>query len=141
MPIRAFTIAVLCAGLLATTAWADPPPGSGSNGKGPGGQGPPGHANDAPAPPSPPATPLSPEGQVTFGADQNVARDAVDTGKALPLADIVARITVSLGGRVIDARLMSGGRTLIYRLVVLSDDGVSRRIYVDAQTGDAVPAR
>lgn len=149
MRVRALTLAALCVAV-STAGWAAPPDGGGPHGKGPDGQGPPGHAGDPPPPappppPDPPAapgqTPLSPEGQVTIGADQNVARDAVDAGRALPLADISARITAALGVRVIDARLISTRGMLVYRLVVLTDAGVSSRIYVDARTGNQIPAR
>jgi hypothetical protein len=139
MLVRAFTIAVLCFAV-ATAASAGP-----GNGKGPDGNGPPGHAGDPPSPPAPPAPPaggpMSPEGQITIGADQNIARDALDAGKVLPLADISVRIAAALDVRVIDARLVSSGGVLVYRLVVLSRDGVSRRIYVDARTGGQVGDR
>ena len=146
MRMRAFPAAILCLTIAASASLG----AGGPNGKGPDGNGPPGHAGDPPAPPATPDpppppggpdTPLSPEGQLTIGADQNMARDAVDSGKALPLADIVALIGASLGGRVIDARLLSNGRALVYRLIVLTDGGLSRRVYVDARTGNAVPAR
>ena len=141
MRTRALATAALCAALMTNLSSAAPP-ADGPNGKGPNGQGPPGHAGDPPAPPPPTVdTPLSPEGQVTVGADQNIARDAVDAGRALPLADINTRIAATLGARVIDARLISAHGVLVYRLVVLSGQGVSRRIYVDARTGDTMPAR
>ena len=131
---------MLCVAIATSISYA------GARGNGPDGSGPPGQAQQAsptPSQPDPPGpnTPLSPEGRVTSGADQNVARDAVDTGKALPLADIIRLVTTALGSRVIDARLISNGRTLVYRLVMLSDSGVSRRIYVDARTGSQVPSR
>jgi hypothetical protein len=140
MRARAVIAGMLCVAIATSISYA------GARGNGPDGSGPPGQAQQAsPAPSQPdppgPNTPLSPEGRVTSGADQNVARDAVDTGKALPLADIIRLVTTAPGSRVIDARLISNGRTLVYRLVMLSDSGVSRRIYVDARTGSQVPSR
>jgi hypothetical protein len=141
MRARAVIAGMLCVAIATSISYA------GARGNGPDGSGPPGQAQPASPPPSqPPAppgpdTPLSPEGRVTSGADQNVARDAVDTGKALPLADIIRLVTTAPGSRVIDARLIRNGRTLVYLLVMLSDSGVSRRIYVDARTGSQVPSR
>lgn len=137
MRTRPLAIAALCAALTAHTALA----AGGPNGQGPDGNGPPGHAADSAGQATSSATPMSPEGQLAIGAEQNAARAAVDAGRALPLAEISARVTAVLGARLIDARLISTGGALVYRLVVLTSQGVSRRIYVDAQTGNTVPAR
>jgi uncharacterized membrane protein YkoI len=77
---------------------------------------------------------LSPGGMITLGTDQNQALDAFGSG-ALPLSDIADRAVARWGGRVIDAKLMKRGNALVYRLTVLSDAGVSRRVFYDARTG------
>lgn len=77
---------------------------------------------------------LSPGGMITLGTDQNQALDALGSG-ALSLSEIADRAVAQWGGRVIDAKLMKRGNNLIYRLTVLSDAGVSRRVLYDARTG------
>lgn len=77
---------------------------------------------------------LSPGGQVTIGPDQNQALDAVDNG-AMPLSDIAARAVAQWGGRVIDAKLLRRNGALLYRLTILNDQGVTRRVLYDAKSG------
>lgn len=77
---------------------------------------------------------LSPGGLVTVAPDQNQALDAVGSG-ALPLSEIADRAVARWGGRVIDAKLIKRGDALLYRLTLLSDGGVSRRVLYDARTG------
>ena len=87
------------------------------------------------------ATVYSPEGLITTGADQNIALDAVKSGDALPLDRIEPIALRQWGGRVIDAHLLKVRGTLLYKLTVISDVGVSRRVYYDARTGASVGAR
>ena len=87
------------------------------------------------------ATVYSPEGLITTGADQNIALDAVKSGDALPLDRIEPIALRQWGGRVIDAHLLKVRGTLLYKLIVISDVGVSRRVYYDARTGASVGAR
>jgi len=77
---------------------------------------------------------LSPGGLVTLGTDQNQALDAIGSG-ALPLSEIADRAVAQWGGRVIDAKLVRRGTALVYRLTLLSDAGISRRVFYDARTG------
>lgn len=137
MRTGALAIAALCAVLTTSLALG----AGGPNGQGPDGQGPPGHVDNPSGQDNAAVPPMSPAGQLAIGAEQNAARAALDAGRALPLADISARVTAALGARLIDARLISTGGVLVYRLIVLTSQGVSRRIYVDARTGDTVPAR
>ena len=89
-----------------------------------------------------PDTPTStPDGLVTAGTDQNTALEAVKSGAALPLDRIEPTVMQQWGGRVIDARLLKIRGTLIYRLTIVSETGVSRRVYYDAKTGTSVPVR
>jgi hypothetical protein len=73
--------------------------------------------------------------------DQNTALDAVKSGAALPLDEIVPRARQRWGGRVIDAALMRIQGTLLYRLTMISDQGVSRRVFYDARSGNPVEVR
>jgi len=77
---------------------------------------------------------LSPGGMVTLGTDQNQALDAIGSG-ALALSELAGRAVAQWGGRVIDAKLMRRGGALVYRLTLLTDAGVSRRVLYDARTG------
>lgn len=106
---------------------------------------PPGQSGDSPGPPPEPPAPdpnavLSPEGLVTVGADQNVALDAVRAGLALPLDHLLAVASGDWGGRIIDAKLLKSNRGFLYRLTVLTDAGVARRVFVDARTGRTLAA-
>ena len=67
--------------------------------------------------------------------DQNGALDAVKRGESLPLKEIVALAEAKWGGRAIDAELVKVRNRLLYRLTMLSDDGVSQRVYYDARSG------
>jgi len=80
-------------------------------------------------------TVYSPQGLVTIGAEQNIALDAVKSGDALPLDRIEPAALRRWGGRLIDARLIRVNDMLLYRLTILSDTGVSRRVYYNARTG------
>ena len=77
---------------------------------------------------------LSPEGAAA-ASDQNRALQAVKDGDALPLSEIAKRVRSLFGARLLDARLVYRGVQLIYRLTVLTDLGVSKRIDLDAKTG------
>lgn len=71
--------------------------------------------------------------------DQDLALKAVRSGQAMPLSDVVKQAVARWGGRVIDARLVDTGSRLVYRLTLISDTGLSQRIFVDAKT--AVPVK
>jgi len=71
--------------------------------------------------------------------DQDLALKAVKSGQAMPLSDVVKQAVARWGGRVIDARLVDTGSRLVYRLTLISDTGLSQRIFVDAKT--AVPVK
>ena len=112
-----------------------PGPSRPVNGKGGPGTGP-GH--DKGEPTKPDNAILSPEGALAT-TDQNLALHAVETGAAIPLGEIVRRLKGSLGGRVIDAQLVTLGNQLAYRLTTMSVQGVSILIVVDAKTGAILP--
>lgn len=71
-------------------------------------------------------------------SDQDDALGAVQSGQALPLARITSIAEAKWGGRVIDAELLRARGALLYRLTILSDSGVSRRVYYQAATGQPV---
>jgi uncharacterized membrane protein YkoI len=82
-------------------------------------------------------------GLLLFGAgrgladddDHEVARRALEEGRALPLAEILARMKPTLPGKVIEVVLEIDDGTLLYYLKVLSPKGRLQEIEVDAATG------
>lgn len=85
-------------------------------------------------------TVLSPAGAAA-ASDQNVALDAVVDGEALPLSDIAKLVRTLFSARVLDAHLVERGTRLIYRLIILTDEGVSKRVDLDAKAGTVVGRR
>ena len=67
--------------------------------------------------------------------DHNLARRALEQGRALPLADIIAKITPQVPGRIIEVELEDEDGMLVYDLKVLSPKGRLQEIEVDAATG------
>ena len=67
--------------------------------------------------------------------DHDVARRALEQGRALPLADIIAKIGPQVPGKVIEVELDDDDGMLVYDLKVLSPQGRLQEIEVDAATG------
>ena len=84
-----------------------------------------------------PAVPVASDHQAL---DQQQALDAVESGKAMPLAEIVAAFTGAGLGEVIDADLVTISGILLYQLRIIDTEGVVRTIYYDAKSGRAVEA-
>jgi uncharacterized membrane protein YkoI len=70
--------------------------------------------------------------------DQEKALDAVARGEALPLTRIITLAEAANGGRVIDAKLMHIQGILVYRLTLLSNGGVARRLFYYARSGNPI---
>ncbi|WP_188911318.1 PepSY domain-containing protein [Salinarimonas ramus] len=88
-------------------------------------------------------------GVVTFGAhaddhrysddDDHVrAREAVRSGAALPLAEILAALAPRFGGKVIEVELEREDGRPVYELTLVGADGVVREILVDAKTAQVL---
>lgn len=71
--------------------------------------------------------------------DQNRARNAVRSGQALPLGQILGR--VGAYGDLLDARLGNSGGRAVYQLRMLDGAGVVRNVTVDAGTGQVLSVR
>jgi uncharacterized membrane protein YkoI len=67
--------------------------------------------------------------------DHEFAKRALEQGRALPLADIIAKVTPQVPGKVIEVDLEDEDGTLVYDLKVLSPQGRLQEIEVDAATG------
>jgi uncharacterized membrane protein YkoI len=82
-------------------------------------------------------------GLLLFGAgtglaaddDHDLARRAVEEGRALPLAEILAKMKPDLPGKVIEVVFEIDDGNLVYNLKVLSAKGRLQEIEVDAATG------
>lgn len=68
--------------------------------------------------------------------DHDFAKRALEQGRALPLADIIAKIGPQVPGKVIEVELDDDDDgSLVYDLKVLSPQGRLQEIEVDAATG------
>lgn len=67
--------------------------------------------------------------------DQDDARDAVRSGRSLPLGAIVNQVKRSQPGRLLDADLSDRGGRLVYRLRWMTPNGNVLNMTVDARSG------
>jgi uncharacterized membrane protein YkoI len=72
------------------------------------------------------------------GSEQDSARQAVESGQARPLKDILRQLRGQMDGRVLDAQLDSAGGRSIYLIKVLGRDGRVRILSVDALSGQVL---
>ncbi len=75
----------------------------------------------------------SPPAPAFSGDEQEQARQAVESGEARSLKDILRQLKVD--GRVLDASLDQAGGRWVYRIKVLGSDGRVRVLGVDALSG------
>jgi uncharacterized membrane protein YkoI len=66
--------------------------------------------------------------------DHELAREAVRSGHALPLSEILSRIRLQLGGEVIHVELEREEGRYVYEFRVIGADGRLRKLHVDAAT-------
>ncbi|MHA1567443.1 MAG: PepSY domain-containing protein [Alphaproteobacteria bacterium] len=74
-------------------------------------------------------------------ADQDRARAAVQAGEALPLNQVLSRLSGRYPGRLIDADLRRDGSRWIYRIRLLDSNGTERRLTVDARNASILSVR
>jgi hypothetical protein len=67
---------------------------------------------------------------------QNAALQAVRSGRALPLEDIMLRAQLLTDGEIIDAQLVSLQEVLLYEIKVLGKAGDVSELYFFARTGE-----
>jgi hypothetical protein len=126
----------------------------------PGNTEPPGHADDKPGNPDPgnpanpnpgspspvavvPTTPIGADAALpslvvpllSTGPEQDQALQAVEDARAVPLEQIVSALASVSTGQVIDARLVTVGRFLLYEIKVLDADQAVRTLYFYALSG------
>jgi uncharacterized membrane protein YkoI len=66
--------------------------------------------------------------------DHELAREAVRSGQAMPLSEILSRIRLQLGGEVIHVELEREEGRYVYEFRVIGADGKLRKLHVDAAT-------
>src|SRR6186997_1291998 len=71
-------------------------------------------------------------------SDQDEARDAVRTGKIMPLTAILEIVTKREPGTVMEVELETKNGKLTYRIEVLNDKGRRREIRLDARSGEVL---
>lgn len=74
-------------------------------------------------------------------SDQNTARDAVRSGRVLPLGQVLRGVRATYPGRLLDANLIEQGGRPVYRIKILSPDGNVTVVTSDARTGRILGAR
>ncbi len=70
--------------------------------------------------------------------DSGRARMAVETGEIRPLAELLARVELSYGGRVIETELEQEHGRWIYEFKLLPETGLIFTVTMDAATGMVV---
>lgn len=67
--------------------------------------------------------------------DHELARRALEEGRVLPLADILAKVKAARPGKVLELELETEDGQLVYDLKILTPEGRVQEIEVDAATG------
>lgn len=66
--------------------------------------------------------------------DYEQAREAVGTGAALPLSEIIIEVRKVIDGDVLDVELLREGSAITYRIRMLTAKGTYHQVFVDAKT-------
>ena len=82
--------------------------------------------------------PVSAGGQAQIPPDFELARDAVERGEILPLAEVLSRLQESHPGRVIEVELEYSDNILVYEVELVTDDGRLIEVDMNAATGEIV---
>ena len=82
--------------------------------------------------------PVSAGGQAQIPPDFELARDAVERGEILPLAEVLSRLQESHPGRVIEVELEYSHDILVYEVELVTGDGRLIEVDMNAATGEIV---
>jgi uncharacterized membrane protein YkoI len=66
--------------------------------------------------------------------DHDLARDAVRSGQALPLSEILSQVRPQLDGEIVHVEFEREDGRFLYEFRVIGGDGRLRRVHVDAAT-------
>lgn len=80
------------------------------------------------------AAPLLAHGGRDGDHDHDRAREAVQSGQALPLADVLQRLAREQPGQVLEVELERHGERWVYEVTLLQAGGQVRKLLVDART-------
>ncbi len=69
------------------------------------------------------------------GGDHDVARDALEHGEALPLAEILPLALRAVPGEILEIELEREHGRLVYEIELLARNGRVRKVILDARTG------
>jgi uncharacterized membrane protein YkoI len=67
--------------------------------------------------------------------DHIEARRLLDSGKILPLEDILRNVRQISPGKVLDVELEKEDGQIVYEIEILGGNGVIKEVYIDAKTG------
>jgi len=81
------------------------------------------------------AATAAPNAEETEAPDYEQAREAVDSGQAIPLAKILEMVAPKLDGEIVGIELEREGPALIYELKIIKPDGRLTGVNVEAATG------
>ncbi|KRW95296.1 PepSY domain-containing protein [Paracoccus sp. MKU1] len=79
--------------------------------------------------------PLLAVGQGADAPDFEYARDAVEQGKILPLAEVLAKLHETQPGRVIEVDLDEEDGMTLYEVELVTEDGRLIEVEIDAASG------
>ena len=82
--------------------------------------------------------PVSAGGRAQIPPDFELARDAVERGEILPLAEVLSRLQESHPGRVIEVELEYSQDILVYEVELVTGDGRLIEVDMNAATGEIV---
>ncbi|WP_406856128.1 PepSY domain-containing protein [Alsobacter sp. KACC 23698] len=68
--------------------------------------------------------------------EQDEARQAVERGEALPLAELLGRVRAELGGELVGVSFERKRGRWIYEFKVVGERGQIEEVYVDAATAE-----
>ncbi|ABL69758.1 MULTISPECIES: PepSY domain-containing protein [Paracoccus] len=80
-------------------------------------------------------SPFPTVGQDIAGPDFEYARDAVEQGRILPLAEVLARLHETQPGRVSEVELEEEDGMTIYEIELVTPDGRLIEVEIDAASG------
>jgi uncharacterized membrane protein YkoI len=73
--------------------------------------------------------------------DHDRARQALEEGRARPLAEILAQVKDRLGGEIIGVEFERKDRRYVYEFKVVTPGGRLREVYVDALTAEILRSK
>jgi len=69
------------------------------------------------------------------------ARELLQSGKILSLETILKRVRQDYPGKVLEVELEKENGKIVYEIEILSDKGIVKEIYVDAESGNILSAK